>query len=143
MPALFGTFGNIFIPLHCFSAEVGYAKLNNGSIVVYTTTLLFIACAYAVEFCAGLGWTVYPPLSTASTTLVCYGITLLVLALFIMGISTTFTSVNYIATISCRAFSIRLFELGAMVHAYVITSILLVIALPALALCLLLIASDL
>merc|ERR1711998_70409 len=98
--------------------------------------------AYAVEACAGLGWTFYPPLATAAIVLVAYGITLLIVSLAIMGISTTLTSVNFIATILCRSIMMLFIHVGAFVRSYVVTSVLLVIALPALALALLMLISD-
>ena len=35
MPVVFAALGNMFLPLCCAAPEVGYARLNNASIVVY------------------------------------------------------------------------------------------------------------
>jgi cytochrome c oxidase subunit 1 len=89
MPMLFGAFGNLLVPLLICSPEVGFAKLNNFSYVIYFSSLLLLLQAHLMDVMTGLGWTIYPPLSTAGTLLAAYGITIAVLGLFVMGFSTT------------------------------------------------------
>lgn len=64
------------------------------------------------------------------------------LALVVRGFSSTFTSRNFVATLTCRCNSVVLTELGAFVHAYNITSLLLLTVLPCLALALLRLFAD-
>ena len=76
MPMLFGAFGNLLVPLLIHSPEVGYAKLNNFSYVIYVSSLQLVLEAHLQDVMTGLGWTIYPPLSTAGTLLAAYGINL-------------------------------------------------------------------
>ena len=69
MPMLFGAFGNLLVPLLVCSPEVGYAKLNNFSMVIYSGSLILLLEAHLMDVMTGLGWTVYPPLSTSATIL--------------------------------------------------------------------------
>jgi cytochrome c oxidase subunit 1 len=142
MPRVFSAFGNIFVPLLNAAPEVGYARLNNASLVIYTGTLLVIALVYASEFRIGLGWTFYPPLSTSAVLVCSYGVFLLVLALNIRGISSTLTSVNFLATALVRAVSFNIVSLGAYLHSLNTTSLLLVLVLPAFGVALVLLLCD-
>jgi heme/copper-type cytochrome/quinol oxidase subunit 1 len=102
MPVLFGLYGNVLVPILCCSPEVGYAKLNNASYIIYAAAMLLLIEAHLMDILTGLGWTLYPPLSTAGTLLVCYGVTLAFVSLTVMGFSTTFTAANYLATMIIR-----------------------------------------
>jgi len=102
MPVLFGLFGNTLIPLLICSPEVGFAKLNNSSYIIYSASMLLLIEAHLMDILTGLGWTIYPPLSTAGVLLTCYGVTLAFVALTVMGFSTTFTAANYLATMVIR-----------------------------------------
>merc|ERR1712078_281513 len=102
MPVLFGLFGNTLIPLLICSPEVGFAKLNNASYIVYSASMLLLIEAHLMDILTGLGWTIYPPLSTAGVLLTCYGVTLAFVSLTVMGFSTTFTAMNYLATMIIR-----------------------------------------
>jgi hypothetical protein len=103
MPVLFGLYGNVLIPLLICSPEVGFAKLNNASYIVYSAAMLLLIEAHLMDILTGLGWTIYPPLSTAGALLVCYGVTLAFVALTVMGFSTTFTAANYLSTMIIRS----------------------------------------
>lgn len=102
MPVLFGLYGNVLVPILCCTPEVGYAKLNNASYIIYAAAMLLLIEAHLMDILTGLGWTLYPPLSTAGTLLVCYGVTLAFVSLTVMGFSTTFTAANYLATMIIR-----------------------------------------
>jgi cytochrome c oxidase subunit 1 len=106
MPLLFGAFGNLLVPMLVCSPEVGYAKLNNFSYVIYVSSLLILLQAHLMDVMTGLGWTLYPPLSTSGTLLAAYGITIAVLGLIVMGFSTTLSSMNFVATVTLRSSSI-------------------------------------
>ena len=102
MPMLFGAFGNLLVPLLIHSPEVGYAKLNNFSYVIYVSSLQLVLEAHLQDVMTGLGWTIYPPLSTAGTLLAAYGINLVIMGLTVMGFSTTLSSQNFISTACLR-----------------------------------------
>jgi heme/copper-type cytochrome/quinol oxidase subunit 1 len=120
MPVLFGLYGNVLVPLLICSPEVGFAKLNNASYIVYAAAMILLIEAHLMDILTGLGWTIYPPLSTAGTLLVCYGVTLAFVSLTVMGFSTTFTAANYLATMIIRCSSTRLSVLRNHVYAYMV-----------------------
>jgi cytochrome c oxidase subunit 1 len=148
MPMLFGAFGNLQVPLLVCSPEVGYAKLNNFSMVIYTSSLLLLLEAHLMDVQTGLGWTVYPPLSTAGTLLAAYGITLVLMALVIQGFSTTLSSQNFVATatlshtLTASHSCIPTAEKGTTLHSFITTSVLLLLVLPILGLALLMLVTD-
>merc|ERR1711937_49370 len=94
MPVLFGLYGNVLVPLLICSPEVGFAKLNNASYIVYAAAMILLIEAHLMDILTGLGWTIYPPLSTAGVLLTCYGVTLAFVSLTVMGFSTTFTQLT-------------------------------------------------
>jgi heme/copper-type cytochrome/quinol oxidase subunit 1 len=65
MPALFGGFGNYFVPIFQGSPEVVYPRVNNFSIIILSLSYLFVILSLISEFGGGIGWTLYPPLSTS------------------------------------------------------------------------------
>lgn len=151
MPVLFGLYGNVLVPILCCTPEVGYAKLNNASYIIYAAAMLLLIEAHLMDILTGLGWTLYPPLSTAGTLLVCYGVTLAFVSLTVMGFSTTFTAANYLATMIIRCSSMSMLvgsnampmtAIGTCVHAFATTSVLLLMVLPVLAIVLVMLMCD-
>merc|ERR1711904_452891 len=69
MPALFGGFGNYFVPIFQGSPEVVYPRLNNLSILVFSLSYFLVILSLVSEFGGGTGWTLYPPLSTSFMSL--------------------------------------------------------------------------
>jgi heme/copper-type cytochrome/quinol oxidase subunit 1 len=65
MPAVFGGFGNYFVPIFQGSPEVVYPRVNNFSILILSLSYLFVILSLFSEFGGGTGWTLYPPLSTS------------------------------------------------------------------------------
>merc|ERR1712227_846157 len=57
MPALFGGFGNYFIPIFNGSPEVVYPRVNNFSILILFLSYLFVILSLISEFGGGTGWT--------------------------------------------------------------------------------------
>merc|ERR1711939_67063 len=91
MPALFGGFGNYFVPIFQGSPEVVYPRVNNLSILVLFLSFLLILISIISEFGGGTGWTLYPPLSTSFMSLSPSSTAYLIFGLLIAGISSCLT----------------------------------------------------
>ncbi|MFM2355584.1 MAG: cytochrome c oxidase subunit 1, partial [Pseudomonadota bacterium] len=72
IPALFGGFGNYFMPLQIGAPDMAFPRMNNLSYWMYVAgSSLAIASVFAPggdgQAGAGIGWVLYPPLSTTET----------------------------------------------------------------------------
>ena len=72
IPALFGGFGNYFMPLHIGAPDMAFPRLNNLSYWLFVAgTALGVASLFAPggndQMGSGIGWVLYPPLSTHET----------------------------------------------------------------------------
>jgi cytochrome c oxidase subunit 1 len=63
IPALFGGFGNYFMPLMIGAPDMAFPRLNNLSYWMYVAGTSLAFCAVFIDGGAGPGWTFYPPLS--------------------------------------------------------------------------------
>jgi cytochrome c oxidase subunit 1 len=68
IPALFGGFGNYFMPLMIGAPDMAFPRLNNLSYWLYVAGTSLAFCAVFIDGGAGPGWTFYPPLSVAGRT---------------------------------------------------------------------------
>jgi cytochrome c oxidase subunit I len=138
IPAIPGVFGNFVLPIMIGAKDVAFPRLNLASFYVYmlgSAVTLWALIAGGVD----TGWTFYAPYSTTSPTAVAP----LGLGIFILGVSSIFTGINFIATIhGLRAKGITWFKMPLFVWALYGTSIIIVLATPVLGLSLLLIAMD-
>jgi len=134
MPALFGGIGNHFLPIYVGSPEIIFPRLNNLSILLLVVSYIILILALVAEYGIGSGWTLYPPLSIypVNTTIV------LIASLFIVGLSSLVTSINYVCTVTHTLIMSDLFN-----PSVVITAVMLILVLPVLTGALLLVASDL
>merc|ERR1712224_1112585 len=98
MPGLFGGFGNYFVPIFLGSAEVVYPRVNNLSIFILPISYLLVILSLCTEFGGGTGWTLYPPLSTSLMSLSPSSTAFIVFGLFMSGISSCLTSLNFLTT---------------------------------------------
>merc|ERR1712139_508477 len=144
MPALFGGFGNYFVPIFQGSPEVVYPRVNNLSILVLFLSFLLIVISIISEFGGGTGWTLYPPLSTSFMSLSPSSVAYLIFGLLIAGISSCLTSVNFWITIlNLRSYSLTLKTLPLLPWALLITAAMLLLVLPVLTGALLMVLADL
>merc|ERR1712022_39027 len=144
MPALFGGFGNYFVPIFQGSPEVVYPRVNNLSILVLFLSFLFIIISIISEFGGGTGWTLYPPLSTSFMSLSPSTTAYLTLGLLMSGISSCLTSVNFWITIlNLRSYCLTLKTMPLFPWALLITAAMLLLTLPVLSGALLMVIADL
>jgi cytochrome c oxidase subunit 1 len=138
IPAIPGAFGNFVLPIMLGAKDVAFPRLNLASFYVYVLGVIVTMWAL-ISGGVDTGWTFYAPYSTTSPTAVAP----LGLGIFILGISSIFTGINFIATThGLRAKGITWMKMPLFVWALYATSIIIVLATPVLGLSLLLIATD-
>lgn len=95
MPGLYGGFGNYFIPIFLGAPEVAFPRINSFSFILLLVSYELMIMAMISEFPGGGGWTLYPPLSTSLMSLSPVTIDLIIDGLLINGISSFFSSLNF------------------------------------------------
>ncbi|GEJ56789.1 cytochrome c oxidase subunit I [Anaeromyxobacter diazotrophicus] len=98
-PVLIGAFGNFLIPLMIGARDMAFPRLNMYSFWSFLLSQLLVLASFATDLgTAGAGWTTYAPLSTNVGT-PGLGQTLVILAIFVTGVSSTMGAVNYVTTV--------------------------------------------
>merc|ERR1712017_38993 len=144
MPALFGGFGNYFVPIFQGSPEVVYPRLNNLSILVFSLSYFLVVLSLISEFGGGTGWTLYPPLSTSFMSLSPSSVSFMVFGLLMSGISSALTSLNFFVTIlNLRSYSLTLKNMPLFPWSLLITAAMLLLTFPVLSGALLMVLADL
>ena len=138
IPGIPAILGNFFLPIHIGAKDVAFPKLNLLSWYVFMTgAALAISTFFSTKI--DTGWTFYTPYSIKTGT----AVVTMVLAAFIMGMSSILTGLNFIATVhKLRAPGMTMWRMPLFVWAVYSTAILQVLATPVLAITLLLIAAE-
>ena len=132
-PILIGAFGNFCIPLLIGARDMAFPKLNMLSFWTFAVSQVVMLSAFFFPGGTGSGWTLYPPLSTNVGT-PGYGVSVMVLAVFLTGCATIMGGVNYITTvIRLRAPGMTWMRMPLTVWGLWLTSILNVLFVPVLA----------
>jgi cytochrome c oxidase subunit 1 len=138
IPGIPAILGNFFLPLHIGAKDVAFPRLNLLSWYVFMAGALLAASTF-ITTKIDTGWTFYTPYSIKTGT----AVVTMVLAAFIMGMSSILTGLNFIVTVhKLRAPGMTMSRIPLFVWAIYSTAILQVIATPVLAITLLLIAAE-
>jgi cytochrome c oxidase subunit 1 len=136
IPALFGGFGNYFMPLQIGAPDMAFPRLNNLSFWMFCTGVaLGIASILAPggngQAGSGVGWVMYPPLSTSETGI---SMDLAIFAVHVSGASSILGAINMITTfLNMRAPGMTLHKVPLFSWSIFVTAWLILLALPVLA----------
>jgi cytochrome c oxidase subunit I len=138
IPGIPAILGNFILPLHIGAKDVAFPRLNLASWYIFMTgAALAISTFFTTKI--DTGWTFYTPYSIKTGT----AVVSMVLAAFIMGMSSILTGLNFIVTVhKLRAPGMTMGRIPLFVWAIYSTAILQVLATPVLAITLLLIAAE-
>ncbi|WP_273699847.1 cytochrome c oxidase subunit I, partial [Paracoccus sphaerophysae] len=136
IPALFGGFGNYFMPLQIGAPDMAFPRLNNLSYWLYVAGVaLGVASLLAPggndQMGSGVGWVLYPPLSTTEGG---YSMDLAIFAVHVSGASSILGAINIITTfLNMRAPGMTLFKVPLFAWSVFITAWMILLSLPVLA----------
>lgn len=138
IPGIPAILGNFFLPLQLGAKDVAFPRLNLLSWYVFMSgAALAVATFFSTKI--DTGWTFYTPYSIRTNG----AVVMMVLAAFIMGMSSILTGLNFIVTThKLRAPGMSMFRMPLFVWAIYSTAILQVLATPILAITLLLLAME-
>jgi cytochrome c oxidase subunit 1 len=95
IPAMPAIFGNFLLPIHIGAQDVFFPKLNLFSWYLYVTGGILAIVSLFIKGPPDTGWTFYVPFSVSTQT----GVSVTVFAVFILGMSSMLTGLNFITTI--------------------------------------------
>ncbi|MEO8658646.1 MAG: cytochrome c oxidase subunit I [Bryobacteraceae bacterium] len=138
IPSIPAALGNFVLPLMLGAKDVAFPKLNLASLWLYV-----IGAIMALSAVAGggvdTGWTFYTPYSTTTEG----PVALMTLAVFVLGFSSIFTGVNFIATVhKLRAPGMSWYDMPLFVWGTYATAIIQVLATPVIGITLLLVVME-
>jgi cytochrome c oxidase subunit 1 len=136
IPALFGGFGNYFMPLQIGAPDMAFPRLNNLSYWLYVTGVALGLCSLFSpggngQLGSGVGWVLYPPLSTSESGM---SMDLAIFAVHVSGASSILGAINMITTfLNMRAPGMTLFKVPLFSWSIFVTAWLILLSLPVLA----------
>nr|YP_004927908.1 cytochrome c oxidase subunit I [Heliconema longissimum]ACV96726.1 cytochrome c oxidase subunit I [Heliconema longissimum] len=132
MPILIGGFGNWMLPMMLGAPEMAFPRINALSFWITFFSLFLVYYSFFVGGGAGNSWTFYPPLSVeghpdmATDTMI--------LGLHMVGIGSLLGAINFMVTAqNMRATSVTFDQMSMFIWTIYLTSVLLLISVPALA----------
>ncbi|MEP7158107.1 MAG: cytochrome c oxidase subunit I [Chloroflexota bacterium] len=128
MPMMTGL-ANYIVPLQLGAADMAFPRINALSFWMVPLGGLLLYSGYAVGGAANAGWTGYAPLSAQGGA----GLDLWLMSLVLLGMSSVLGAINFIATIfKLRAPGLTLMRMPLFVWNTLVTSVLLLFAVPVL-----------
>lgn len=136
IPALFGGFGNYFMPLHIGAPDMAFPRLNNLSFWLFVAGVSLAVLSVLLpggngQAGSGIGWVLYPPLSTTEAGM---STDIAIFAVHVSGASSILGAINIITTfLNMRAPGMTLHKVPLFAWSIFITAWLILLALPVLA----------
>ena len=136
IPALFGGFGNYFMPLMIGAPDMAFPRMNNLSYWLYVAgTSLAVASLFAPggdsQTGSGVGWVLYPPLSVREAG---WSMDLALFAVHLSGASSILGAINMITTfLNMRTPGMTLHKVPLFAWSIFVTAWMILLALPVLA----------
>jgi cytochrome c oxidase subunit I len=138
IPSIPAALGNFALPLLLGAKDVAFPRLNLASYYVYVAGAL-LALTAMVTGGVDTGWTFYTPYSSSTGG----AVSLMTLAAFVLGFSSIFTGINFIATIhKLRAPGMSWFKMPLFAWSMYATSVIQILATPVLGITLLLLLME-
>lgn len=132
IPALFGGFGNYFMPLMIGAPDMAFPRLNNLSYWLFVAGGALAVLAVFVDGGVHAGWVMYAPLSTSGSPGM--AMDLAIFAVHLSGASSILGAINIITTfLNMRAPGMTLFKVPLFAWSIFVTAFLILLALPVLA----------
>src|SRR6185312_7423371 len=94
IPLLTGAFGNYVMPLQIGARDVAFPWLNLTSFWIFPVSGIILLSSFFFG-APDAGWTEYPPISLQAP----FGTSIWCIAIFLIGISSTLTGLNFLVTI--------------------------------------------
>ncbi len=136
IPALFGGFGNYFMPLQIGAPDMAFPRMNNLSFWLFIAgATMGVASMLSPggndQLGSGVGWVLYPPLSTTEGGM---SMDLAIFAVHLSGASSILGAINMITTfLNMRAPGMTLFKVPLFSWSIFVTAWLILLSLPVLA----------
>jgi cytochrome c oxidase subunit 1 len=137
IPAIPSGLGNFFIPLQIGARDVAFPRLNLASYWVFVAGILILLASLVRPM--DTGWTFYTPYSAKTAA----DVTLLSFGIFLIGMSSILTGLNFIVTIhKLRAPGMTWHRMPLFIWGMYATSIIQVVATPVVGITFLLLAME-
>jgi cytochrome c oxidase subunit 1 len=131
MPILVG-FGNYIVPLMIGARDMAFPRLNGLSFWLFILGGILLYSSFIFGGAPDAGWVAYAPL-TVSQYSPTRGLDFWVLGIFMTGVASTAGAINFIVTIlNMRAPGMGLFRMPLFIWQMLVTSFLIVFAMPSL-----------
>ncbi|MEL6197700.1 MAG: cytochrome c oxidase subunit I [Pseudomonadota bacterium] len=136
IPALFGGFGNYFMPLQIGAPDMAFPRLNNLSYWLFVAGSSLAVLSVFVpggngQAGAGVGWVLYAPLSTSEAGM---ATDFAIFAVHLSGASSILGAINIITTfLNMRAPGMSMMKVPLFAWSIFITAFMILLALPVLA----------
>src|SRR5208282_788642 len=138
IPSVPAALGNFVLPLMLGAMDVAFPRLNLASFYLWCGGAV-LAVVSMITGAVDTGWTFYTPYSTTTHG----SVVLMITAVFILGFSSIFTGINFVATVhKLRAPGMGWFDMPLFVWGIYSTAIIQVLATPVLGITLVLLLLE-
>jgi len=137
MPVGIGYYGNYLLPMLIGSSEMSMPRVNGMSyVMLWIGIMLFVSGNVCMSKGMCGGWTLYPPLSSRDVDNMSISMDVCIISIHLLGLSSTMGSMNMLSTSRYgRHNGLLIYGVNLYVFSLIITSVLLIGALPLLAIC--------